>query len=605
MMNLIETEWLYHHGAPKSFSADPEFCRPIFEKFLISHKVTLKPRPSRSSAKNGHVERNNGVFKTILSRLSKEVTASSPAMLVARASFMSSMFHGNAILSAFQLARGYSPSILGVPSSDVSQSMLDAHMESVAVRAINRVSRSKMRNVEPRSSFPKGAKVWIYYKTSKQNERPRWVEAWVIEAEVHMVKCRRNKKGPPMSVAYEHIRIAPKGELAQELMKCSLEEELAQDENTTTAITDMCKTITENEDEDEENAQAMKRDLSRNVFGDGEDNDMTASEGRVGSLFTKNNQGDPMQDVGELPQGTGTEQLEDIELKSQEQETLEEIHKILGSAQVTRRKMECAPPWIVNKAIEAELKSNCKDAYEEVMDADVPQSANVIGSHIVYNIKVEENGKKRLKARLCPHGNRDKEKDDIRKDSATAQFDVIRLVCSLATILGFRLGCLDVRGAYLQSGPIQRDIYVRPPPEWKGKRGVIWHLLKMSYGISEAGRQWAKVIENWMIQRASFGRVRGVPQMFIRRTKEGNISIIEAKVTDDPLIAGSVEDIKVFSKHISKRFPISKVIIDGAIKFNGADITQDKYGSVSISMDSYMQDIRSVTLDQCRRKEAY
>lgn len=96
---------------------------------------------------------------------------------------------------------------------------------------------------------------------------------------------------------------------------------------------------------------------------------------------------------------------------------------------------------------------------------------------------------RKLKGRLVPHGNRDNERGDIRKDSSTAQFDVIRLLLCLTTFLGLRLGLADVKGAYLQSGPIQRELYVRPPREWKGPRGILWKLTKLPYGIVEAGRQ--------------------------------------------------------------------------------------------------------------------
>ena len=73
-------------------------------------------------------------------------------------------------------------------------------------------------------------------------------------------------------------------------------------------------------------------------------------------------------------------------------------------------------------------------------------------------MKTDEHGDRTLKARIVPHGNRDVEKDDIRKDSATAQLSVIRSLLSIVTFLGFRLGFADIKGAYLQSGPIQGDI---------------------------------------------------------------------------------------------------------------------------------------------------
>lgn len=55
-----------------------------------------------------------------------------------------------------------------------------------------------------------------------------------------------------------------------------------------------------------------------------------------------------------------------------------------------------------------------------------------------------------------------------------------------------RLECIDIKGAYLQSGPNLREICVRPPREIAGGRKKLWRLLKLTYGISEAGRQLVK-----------------------------------------------------------------------------------------------------------------
>lgn len=70
MMNMVETHWLYQHGAPKNFSADPEFCKAIFRKFLTGHDIKLNVRPSPSLSRNIVVERNNGTVKLFLSKLS-------------------------------------------------------------------------------------------------------------------------------------------------------------------------------------------------------------------------------------------------------------------------------------------------------------------------------------------------------------------------------------------------------------------------------------------------------------------------------------------------------------------------------------------------------
>lgn len=91
-------------------------------------------------------------------------------------------------------------------------------------------------------------------------------------------------------------------------------------------------------------------------------------------------------------------------------------------------------------------------------ERDVKGNANVISSHVVYTVKNKENNVKRVKGRLCPNENRDKLKKVVRKGSVVAQFDVIRLLLSLGTIFLFRLACINIKGAYLQSSLIKRRI---------------------------------------------------------------------------------------------------------------------------------------------------
>lgn len=126
--------------------------------------------------------------------------------------------------------------------------------------------------------------------------------------------------------------------------------------------------------------------------------------------------------------------------------------------------MEFAPFWIVDKALKQEIKNNENDAVKEIHKGKVPKTENLIPSHILYKVRGKKNNKKRLETRLCPNGNRDKMKMTVRKDSATAQFDGNRLFLSLATFHS-RLICVDIKGAYLQRGPLKRRIYMGPSHE--------------------------------------------------------------------------------------------------------------------------------------------
>lgn len=107
MKAMFEQLWFYNHGVPKRFSADHEFCRPVLKKFLDSHNIILRSRPSRSSHKCGRIERNHGVFKSILKRIERSDTHATPTTIVARTSFLTNCMKGSKVMSAFQLVRGF------------------------------------------------------------------------------------------------------------------------------------------------------------------------------------------------------------------------------------------------------------------------------------------------------------------------------------------------------------------------------------------------------------------------------------------------------------------------------------------------------------------
>ena len=110
------------------------------------------------------------------------------------------------------------------------------------------------------------------------------------------------------------------------------------------------------------------------------------------------------------------------------------------------------------------------------------------------------------------------------------------------------------------------------------------------------------MFEEWLTKEARFERVQGVPQRFARRGTEIAIQMLLAKVTDDLLMTGSIRDIEIFTAHIRERLPISKEIINDDIKFNGADVTQDKHESVVLSMEKYRGNIKPILLDESRKR---
>ena len=583
IINAYEKHWLCKHGASKRLSADDEYHRRALTGYLETHGIIFRARPTRRHNKIGIVERKNGTLKDIIRRLAMIHSKTPMNNVVTRATFICNLFSGSQTLSSFELARGYRPSLLGIPSTYVSQEILDAHTHQVATRALQRILRSRTPNTPTPGMFSPGDTVWVWYSTSKQNEDDRWIKATVVRTHQHFMEVRQLKdgrpcKGPTMKPAYEDVRIAPQNDLAQELMQCSLEGSI---------------------------------DTGIHMERGEQDADSTmeaAPQNTVSSLVAGIHKRSATDDIGPYALRMDKQQPDiTAELQTDRDRVLDSIYECVGSRQVTRSKLEFAPPWILDYAFDKEYKSNWVGSYIPVEEKDVPHDANIITSHVVYKIKTAEDGTRTLKSRIVPHGNRDDDKDSIRKDSATAQLNIIRLLLSLVTFLGFRLATADIKGAYLQSGPIKRAIYVRPPREWYRRHGsnrrILWKLTKLPYGIVEAGRQWQKTVENWMLSDGGLKRVFGLSQMFIRRNKQDEIVLMVAKVTDDFLVAGKLDYIQEFMDRLKERFTVGKVVIKYRFYFNGCEIQQSPNGDIRMSMTRYLDRLRPISVSRSRRKQ--
>lgn len=72
---------------------------------------------------------------------------------------------------------------------------------------------------------------------------------------------------------------------------------------------------------------------------------------------------------------------------------------------------------------------------------------------------------------------------------------MVRLVLCIDATLGFSIATADVKGAYMQSGGIKREIFVRTFEPIRTPRGELWKLTRFLYGIVDAGRQWLCAVE--------------------------------------------------------------------------------------------------------------
>lgn len=128
----------------------------------------LEERPARSFYKNGIVERNSEGFEEALDCLAKENTDASPAKIVDRALFLTSIFKESRILSTFELARGYLPSVAGILPAMVPYQLLGAHVKMAATRAVHKTLKTKTESILSLVTLKKEMRVWIFL--TRQNK---------------------------------------------------------------------------------------------------------------------------------------------------------------------------------------------------------------------------------------------------------------------------------------------------------------------------------------------------------------------------------------------------------------------------------------------------
>ena len=141
-----------------------------------------------------------------------------------------------------------------------------------------------------------------------------------------------------------------------------------------------------------------------------------------------------------------------------------------------------------------------------------------------------------MKARLCIRGDMEKGKESIRADSPTASKETLKLALIIAANEKFEVKSADIKSAYLQGKKIEREIYVKPPPEAKAD-GKLWLLLQGAYGIMDGGRLfYLRLAEE--LQELGLHKVHSDGALFTY-VKNGKLQGLVASHVDDLFLAGN------------------------------------------------------------------
>eukprot|EP00178_Gracilaria_changii_P001336 TRINITY_DN1187_c0_g1_i1.p1 TRINITY_DN1187_c0_g1~~TRINITY_DN1187_c0_g1_i1.p1 ORF type:complete len:639 (-),score=88.06 TRINITY_DN1187_c0_g1_i1:5196-7112(-) len=289
------------------------------------------------------------------------------------------------------------------------------------------------------------------------------------------------------------------------------------------------------------------------------------------------------------------------DLERIEQQTVSLFYDVLGSKEFMLHESHGLPHFVTQNAYNKEQHAFMKTVRQIPVDA-VPEDANVIHSHVFYKIKKCDDGSFVLKARIAPHGNEDRDKAQLKTDSASCPPVGIRLLLSVAVINRWSLAKIDFKSAFLQTGEATRDVYMIPPRECETRRRFYWLLLAAAYGLVNASAKWQKLSDS-LLRTLGFSQLVWVPQVFYK-VMEGSLCVLAVKVVDDVLFAGSRAHLETVIAGIQDKYTLGTIVYaPGTFQFYGLTVCQKEDYTISIHGDEKLSSYEPYPIDRTRRKQ--
>lgn len=121
----------------------------------------------------------------------------------------------------------------------------------------------------------------------------------------------------------------------------------------------------------------------------------------------------------------------------------------------------------------------------------------VISTRWICSMKQSEGGPV-AKARLVARGFEELDKEQHEKDAPTCSQEALKMVLAIMAQNGWKPCSMDIKAAFLQGFPLERDIYIKPPKE-ANSPGKLWLLKKCVYGLSDASLNFYNKVKKVLI----------------------------------------------------------------------------------------------------------
>ena len=156
-----------------------------------------------------------------------------------------------------------------------------------------------------------------------------------------------------------------------------------------------------------------------------------------------------------------------------------------------------------------------------------------------------------------------------------------------------------IKTAFLQSKPIEREVYVIPLHETTEKDNVIWKLKMCVYGLGDASRNWYRSIKE-KLGELKVKCCKLDPALFVYHENSKLQGIICTHINDFIYGGNKLFNEPIIRRNIKKKFTIGT---ENEIKFVYLGLNIQQYQNYSISVDqiSYINNIDCVEMDAKRK----
>jgi hypothetical protein len=266
------------------------------------------------------------------------------------------------------------------------------------------------------------------------------------------------------------------------------------------------------------------------------------------------------------------------------------------------RGAETREPHFV-KAVESELESWRRFGAVKRVEAREAEKRGVVGSRFIYTHKDLGGGETKPKARLVAKGFQDPDKDTLTCAAPTAHKSSLRLALAICAMMGWSPNSIDIKTAFLQGEPIQREVYLRPPREAGEPPNILWRLLKSVYGLIDSPERWFAKVKSVLVGELGGKQCTLDPAVFVWYTKDGSLSgIISAHVDDFywgggdeflAIVSGIGESVTVGSKE-SGNFMYSGMRVSQGER--GGEDGTPKTKTICLDLNEYIKNLKSVEI---------